>query len=142
MNPESTIEVRDTDHFFYRLDLFQDALEKHASAQDKIWKIKCTCNDQAMVGYGFESRAVTRDLAWGIPLPMEGEEWQGKWFTFGLRQFKVTQLAPKFGLANPLYLQSIQRVLTHGNLGGRLMKMAISQDTSISLAKIISPFIQ
>ena len=84
MNPESTIEVRDTDHFFYRLDLFQDALEKHASAQDKIWKSNVRAMTKQWLDMGLRPRAVTRDLAWGIPLPMEGEEWQGKcvyvWF--------------------------------------------------------------
>ena len=27
---------------------------------------------------GLRPRAVTRDLDWGIPLPLEGDEWDGK----------------------------------------------------------------
>ena len=84
MNPKSTIEVRDTDHFFYRLDLFQDALENHASAQDKVWKSNVRAMTKQWLDMGLRPRAVTRDLEWGIPLPLNGEEWQGKcvyvWF--------------------------------------------------------------
>ena len=38
MNPEAKIEVRDTEHFFYRLDLFQNVLEQHAAKQQSVWK--------------------------------------------------------------------------------------------------------
>ena len=38
MNPDAKIEVRDTDHFFYRLDLFQECLENHAADKQKLWK--------------------------------------------------------------------------------------------------------
>ena len=84
MNPESTIEVKDTDHFFYRLDLFQNALEQHALSQEKIWKPNVRAMTKQWLDMGLRPRAVTRDLSWGIPLPMEGDEWLGKcvyvWF--------------------------------------------------------------
>ena len=84
MNPESTIEVKDTDHFFYRLDLFQNALEQHALSQEKIWKPNVRAMTKQWLDMGLRPRAVTRDLTWGIPLPMEGDEWLGKcvyvWF--------------------------------------------------------------
>ena len=38
MNPELKVEIRDTDHLFYRLDLFQDALQKHAEQHQSVWK--------------------------------------------------------------------------------------------------------
>ena len=38
MNPDAKIEIRDTEHLFYRLDLFQAALEKHAESQQSVWK--------------------------------------------------------------------------------------------------------
>ena len=84
MNPEAVIEIRDTEHFFYRLDLFQDALEKHAQERHSVWKPNVRAMTKQWLDMGLRPRAVTRDLDWGIPLPLEGEEWNGKciyvWF--------------------------------------------------------------
>ena len=38
MNPELKVEIRDTDHLFYRLDLFQEALVQHAENNHAVWK--------------------------------------------------------------------------------------------------------
>ncbi len=84
MNPESKIEIRDTEHFFYRLDLFQKVLEQHASVQNTFWKSNVRAMTKQWLDMGLRPRAVTRDLDWGISLPLEGIEWQGKcvyvWF--------------------------------------------------------------
>ena len=84
MNPEAKIEIKDTDHFFYRLDLFQKSLEKHASERQSVWKANVRAMTKQWLDMGLRSRAVTRDLSWGIPLPLEGNEWKGKcvyvWF--------------------------------------------------------------
>mgnify|MGYP001395243642 FL=1 len=84
MNPESKIEIRDTEHFFYRLDLFQKVLEEHASERNKFWKNNVRAMTKQWLDMGLRPRAVTRDLDWGIPLPLEGDDWNGKcvyvWF--------------------------------------------------------------
>ncbi|HIF46557.1 MAG TPA: methionine--tRNA ligase [Candidatus Poseidoniales archaeon] len=84
MNPGAKIEIRDTEHFFYRLDLFQSTLEQHASERQKVWKSNVRAMTKQWLEMGLRSRAVTRDLQWGIPLPLEGEQWHGKciyvWF--------------------------------------------------------------
>ena len=84
MNPTSPIEIRDTDHLFYRLDVFQDVLEQHAASQHKNWKSNVRAMTKQWLDMGLRPRAVTRDLSWGIPLPMDGDEWSGKcvyvWF--------------------------------------------------------------
>ena len=84
MNPDNKIEVRDTDHFFYRLDLFQSVLEQHANQQQKSWKPNVRAMTKQWLEMGLRPRAVTRDLNWGIPLPLDGGEWDGKciyvWF--------------------------------------------------------------
>ncbi len=84
MNPEATIEIRDTEHFFYRLDLFQEALEEHAIQRQSVWKSNVKAMTKQWLDMGLRPRAVTRDLDWGIPLPLEGNEWDGKciyvWF--------------------------------------------------------------
>ena len=84
MHPEATIEVRETEHFFYRLDRFQELLEQHASERQDVWKPNVRAMTRQWLEMGLRPRAVTRDLDWGIPLPLEGPEWQGKcvyvWF--------------------------------------------------------------
>ena len=84
MNPEATIEIRETEHLFYRLDLFQDALVDHAAQQQRVWKSNVRAMTKQWLDMGLRPRAVTRDLSWGISVPMEGDEWTGKciyvWF--------------------------------------------------------------
>ncbi len=84
MNPDAKIEIRDTEHLFYRLDLFQNALEEHAEQRQDVWKSNVRAMTKQWLDMGLRPRAVTRDLEWGIPLPMEGNEWDGKciyvWF--------------------------------------------------------------
>ena len=84
MNPDADIEVRDTDHFFYRLDLFQNILQQHADSQQKVWKSNVKAMTKQWLDMGLRPRAVTRDLSWGIPLPMDDQDWKGKcvyvWF--------------------------------------------------------------
>ena len=84
MSPKATIEIRETDHLFYRLDLFQDVLEQHAVRQQSVWKSNVKAMTKQWLDMGLRPRAVTRDLEWGISVPLEGEEWLGKciyvWF--------------------------------------------------------------
>ncbi|MDE0857601.1 MAG: methionine--tRNA ligase [Candidatus Poseidoniaceae archaeon] len=84
MNPTASIEVRDTEHLFYRLDVFQSALEHHAASQQGVWKSNVRAMTKQWLDMGLRPRAVTRDLSWGIPLPLEGAKWDGKcvyvWF--------------------------------------------------------------
>lgn len=83
-NPDAQIVVRDTDHLFYRLDLFQDELEEHASQRQKIWKTNVRAMTQNWLKMGLRPRAVTRDMEWGIEIPLDDSEWDSKriyvWF--------------------------------------------------------------
>ena len=84
MNPEAEIEIRDTDHMFYRLHAFQEVLEQHANEQHSVWKSNVRAMTKQWLDMGLRPRAVTRDLSWGIPLPLDDAEWEGKcvyvWF--------------------------------------------------------------
>ena len=84
MNPEAKIEIRDTEHFFYRLDLFQDLLEQHAADRNHRWKSNVKAMTKQWLDMGLRPRAVTRDLSWGIEIPLDDEQWNGKcvyvWF--------------------------------------------------------------
>ena len=84
MNPELNVEIRDTEHLFYRLDLFQKALEQHAENNHNVWKPNVRAMTKQWLDMGLRPRAVTRDLEWGINVPLEGSDWDGKciyvWF--------------------------------------------------------------
>jgi len=84
LNPSASIEIRETDHLFYRLDLFQDVLEQHASSQQSAWKSNVKSMTKNWLDMGLHPRAVTRDLSWGIQVPLGGDDWIGKcvyvWF--------------------------------------------------------------
>ena len=78
MNPELPVEIRDTEHLFYRLDLFQKALEQHAANNHSVWKPNVRAMTKQWLDMGLRPRAVTRDLEWGIEVPLDGDEWNGK----------------------------------------------------------------
>jgi methionyl-tRNA synthetase len=84
MNPSAQVEIRETEHLFYRLDVFQDALEQHAAHQHGAWKSNVRAMTKQWLDMGLRPRAVTRDLDWGIQVPLEGDDWSGKcvyvWF--------------------------------------------------------------
>ena len=83
-NPNAKIEIRDTDHLFYKLNEFQDDLEKHSQSRQKIWKPNVRAMTKNWLNMGLRPRAVTRDLEWGIDVPIDDTEWNNKriyvWF--------------------------------------------------------------
>ena len=84
MNPELKVEIRDTEHLFYRLDLFQEALELHADKNYAVWKPNVRAMTKQWLDMGLRPRAVTRDLEWGIDVPLDSDDWGNKciyvWF--------------------------------------------------------------
>ena len=84
MNPELKVEIRDTEHLFYRLDLFQEALELHAEKNYAVWKPNVRAMTKQWLDMGLRPRAVTRDLEWGIEVPLDSDDWGNKciyvWF--------------------------------------------------------------
>lgn len=84
MNPDFHIEIKETEHLFYRLDLFQDALQEYYDENSSRWKSNVRAMTKQWLDMGLRPRAVTRDLDWGIEVPLPGEKWNGKciyvWF--------------------------------------------------------------
>ena len=83
-NPDAAIEIRDTDHLFYRLDIFQSDLEDHSSDRKTVWKPNVKAMTKNWLNMGLRPRAITRDLEWGIEVPINDKEWENKriyvWF--------------------------------------------------------------
>jgi methionyl-tRNA synthetase len=66
-------EIRETEHFFLKLSAFEDQLLEWVRKQDHLRpNVK-----NFTIGYlegGLRDRAITRDLEWGVPVPVEGYE--------------------------------------------------------------------
>lgn len=66
-------EFRETEHFFLKLSAFQDQLLEWVREQEH-WRPNVR---NFTIGYmegGLHDRAITRDIEWGVPLPVEGYE--------------------------------------------------------------------
>lgn len=84
MDPNAKIEIRDTDHFFFQLNQFQNELEKHSQTKQKIWKPNVRAMTKNWLNLELRPRAVTRDMEWGIKVPISDKDWDTKriyvWF--------------------------------------------------------------
>lgn len=77
INPRSkltgaTPETRETTHFFLDLPQFQERLETWVAESSPRWRPAVTGFVQGWLKEGLRARAITRDLDWGVPIPLEG----------------------------------------------------------------------
>jgi len=79
INPRSVISgskpiLKETKHWFLPLDKYEDFLRKWILEEHKDWKPNVLGQCKSWLDMGLQPRAVSRDLDWGIPLPIEGAE--------------------------------------------------------------------
>ena len=80
INPKSTITgavptLKETKHWFLPLDRYEDFLKKWIlEGHKKDWKPNVYGQCKSWIDDGLKPRAVTRDLDWGIPVPVKGGE--------------------------------------------------------------------
>jgi methionyl-tRNA synthetase len=80
INPKSAItgavpSMKKTRHWFLPLDQYEDFLREWIlKGHKKDWKANVYGQVKSWVDEGLRARAVTRDLEWGIPVPVEGGE--------------------------------------------------------------------
>ena len=80
INPKSTITgetpiMKSTKHWFLPLDRYEDFLKEWILVGHKNdWKPNVYGQVKSWIDGGLEPRAVTRDLDWGIDVPVEGAE--------------------------------------------------------------------
>ncbi|MFC2080922.1 methionine--tRNA ligase [Bacteroidota bacterium] len=77
INPKSTIsgsvpELKKTRHWYLPLDKYEGFLKKWILEENKHWKTNVYGQCKSWLDGGLEARAVTRDLDWGIPVPIDG----------------------------------------------------------------------
>lgn len=77
----STPEIRPTEHFFLKLSAFRERLQEFVDSKD-YWRSNVKAFTKNWLDEGLSDRAITRDMSWGVPIPLEG--WEGKviyvWF--------------------------------------------------------------
>ena len=79
INPHSAItgnvpELRETRHWYMPLDKWEPRLREWILEGHKEWKPNVYGQCKSWLDGGLQPRAVTRDLNWGIPVPIEGAE--------------------------------------------------------------------
>ena len=65
---------KETTHWYLPLDQYQQGLEKWILEDHKEWRPNVYGQCKSWLDGGLKPRAVTRDLDWGIPVPVEGAE--------------------------------------------------------------------
>ena len=104
INPVSAItgnkpELKETKHWYLPLDQYEDWLKEWILEEHKEWKPNVYGQCKSWLDNGLQPRAVTRDLDWGVPVPIEGAE--GKvlyvWFDAPIGYISATKdLTPEW----------------------------------------------
>jgi len=79
----STPELRHTEHYYLNLGKLQPQIEDFLRQRESYWRPNVLRQSLGqMQANALHGRAITRDLDWGVPVPVEG--WEGKrlyvWF--------------------------------------------------------------
>ncbi len=69
----TTPQFKDSEHFFFRLSDFQDKLSVWASQQGQ-WRPNVYNLTRRYLKEGLRDRAITRDIDWGVSVPLDGCE--------------------------------------------------------------------
>ncbi len=67
----SPAEFRPTEHFFLRLDQLAPELERYV-ADKGYWRTNVLETTRGFLQRGLKPRPITRDLTWGVPIPLDG----------------------------------------------------------------------
>ncbi len=79
INPKSTLSgskpvLKETSHWYLPLDKWEPTLRKWILEDHKEWRPNVYGQCKSWLDMGLQPRAVSRDLKWGIPVPVEGAE--------------------------------------------------------------------
>ncbi len=104
INPHSTISgskpvLKETLHWYLPLDRYEGWLRKWILEDHKEWKANVYGQCRSWIDQGLQPRAVSRDLDWGVPVPVEGAK--GKvlyvWFDAPIGYISATkELTPEW----------------------------------------------
>lgn len=69
----SVPKLRETEHFFLRLSDFTEGLTEYVEAC-RHWRPHVRSFTLNVLGEGLRDRPITRDISWGVPVPVDGFE--------------------------------------------------------------------
>jgi methionyl-tRNA synthetase len=104
INPKSMISgnspvLKETKHWYLPLDQYEEWLKEWILEGHKEWKSNVYGQCKSWIDSGLQPRAVTRDLEWGVPVPVDGAD--GKvlyvWFDAPIGYISATkELTPEW----------------------------------------------
>ncbi len=79
INPKSAItgntpQLKETKHWYLPLNKDEDFFKQWILTDHKDWKTNVYGQCKSWIDMGLQPRAVSRDLDWGVPVPVEGAE--------------------------------------------------------------------
>lgn len=79
INPHSAltsapVTMKETTHWFLPLNRWEEKLRQWILEGHKEWKTNVYGQCKSWLDLGLQPRAVSRDLSWGVPVPVEGAE--------------------------------------------------------------------
>lgn len=81
-NPDDKLTVRTSEHYFFDLPQFSEQLLDYIEEHEPHWRSNAVNFTRNFIKDGLHGRAVTRDITWGVDVPLDG--WDGKklyvWF--------------------------------------------------------------
>ncbi len=96
-------EVRETTHWFLSLNRFEQPLREWLESKQGRWRQGTLNFALGQIKQGLPERAMTRDIEWGIPVPLDDPDAKGKvlfvWFDapIGYISFTAALCEKKFG---------------------------------------------
>ena len=104
INPRSTVSgnkpvLKETLHWYLPLDKYEPWIKKWILEEHKEWKTNVYGQCKSWLDQGLQPRAVSRDLDWGVPVPLKGAK--GKvlyvWFDAPIGYISATkELTPNW----------------------------------------------
>lgn len=106
ITPGQPAEVRETTHWYLRLSDFEAPLRQWLESKQGVWRPHVLNFALGQIKQGLPERAMTRDIAWGIPVPLDDPDARDKvlfvWFDapIGYISFTARWLEQRGGSAD------------------------------------------
>ncbi len=65
---------RETEHFFLNLPAFEERLRRYLQGKEAYWRPNVLNFTHGLLEEGLRPRPITRDIEWGVPIPLPGYE--------------------------------------------------------------------
>jgi len=91
-NPADKLIVRESEHFFLDLGRFEPELIEYLNKHESHWRTNVVRFSRNFIMDGLHGRPITRDIDWGVDVPLEG--WDNKklyvWFDAVIGYFSAS----------------------------------------------------